>query len=470
MNTTASTRISWVVLITLLLTAGKAAAGPPQGTGDLLLGAAGVGQAASSPAEDKSQEAADLLRRARQAMAENDLQAAESLIAQAEALGVEYGSFHLGDTPKKARRDLQRKRSAAAPTKPSQIFSPFLGNKAKVPASDPFSGRPNDAPATLPDARQVTPLPRIEGGTEHKLSSTLSVVEAGTAAESNYLSTEPNENDLALPPFLVKGAKGAGERNGLDGRGNRAGVNNDDPLLTARRALAVGDLHRADEFAQQAKNQNRQYSPLDDSPEKAEAAIRKMQELATLDKNTEAYRRAFARNMLEQAEALLQHRELDEAERLVNLSASKKVAYGPAETKPQDLMARIASMRNYQLPPQIAAMNRDLGNSAHGASPGQKLRLPTSLGFGASSTRSAGRGRVGSRGGAGAKPTNLTCPTRCFRRAKTGRAWYCWTFVRFASASHPRLFPPPIMELRRLQASQKRGRRPRGRFMIRSMI
>ena len=36
------------------------------------------------------------------------------------------------------------------------------------------------------------------------------------------------------------------------------------------------------------------YQPLDDTPDKVEAAIRKYQELSSLDKNTEAYRRAYA--------------------------------------------------------------------------------------------------------------------------------------------------------------------------------
>ena len=35
------------------------------------------------------------------------------LISQAEALGVQYSVFYMGDTPKKARRDLERKRNAS---------------------------------------------------------------------------------------------------------------------------------------------------------------------------------------------------------------------------------------------------------------------------------------------------------------------------------------------------------------------
>ncbi len=205
MNTTASTRIG-CVLVAILISAGRAAAAPPQNNGDAPPAAAGGVQAASSRTEDKGQQAADLLRRARQAMAENDLTAAESLIAQAEALGVEYNSFHLGDTPKKARRDLERKRSAAGPTKPSQLFSPLSGAKKNVPASDPFAGRTSGAAASLPDTKQVMPLPRVDSGAPAELPAVLKAASRQAPAYQDYPSTEPNENDLALPPFLAKGS------------------------------------------------------------------------------------------------------------------------------------------------------------------------------------------------------------------------------------------------------------------------
>jgi general secretion pathway protein D len=342
LNTTASTRIGWV-LVAIIFSAGTAAAAPPQGNGDAPPATAGSGQAASPRPDDKGQQAADLLRRARQAMAENDLAAAESLIAQSEALGVEYNSFHLGDTPKKARRDLDRKRSAAGPAKPSQLFSPLAGTKKNVPASDPFAGRLNNTPPPSTDIRQVLPLPRVDSGAPAELPAVLKNASSQAMVDRNYPSTEPNENDLALPPFL---AKGSAERVGPGGSEIRIGSGS--ILLAARRALAVGDIRRAGECVQQAKNQNLQYGALDDTPEKVDAAIRKMQDLASLDKNTEAYRRAYSRNLMEQAEALLRQGETDEAERLCNVAAGQQVTYNLIETKPQDLLSRIASMRSNQ--------------------------------------------------------------------------------------------------------------------------
>jgi hypothetical protein len=264
------------VLATIIFSAGTVAAAPPQSNGDVSPATAGSGQAASPRPDDKGQQSADLLRRARQAMAENDLAAAESLLAQAEALGVEYNSFHLGDTPKKARRDLERKRSASGPTKPSQLFSPLAGTTNKnVPTSDPFAGRLNGTPQPLTDVRQVMPLPRVDSGAPAELPAVLKGASVQPLADRNYPSTEPNENDLSLPAFL---AKPTAQSSGPAGSDTRIGSGS--ALLSARRALALGDIRRAGEFVQLAKNQNLQYGPMDDTPEKVEASIRKMQDLA----------------------------------------------------------------------------------------------------------------------------------------------------------------------------------------------
>ncbi len=42
-----------------------------------------------------------------------------------------------------------------------------------------------------------------------------------------------------------------------------------------------------------AKGMQVNYQPLDDTPDKVEAAIRRYQEISTLDKDSEAYRRAW---------------------------------------------------------------------------------------------------------------------------------------------------------------------------------
>ncbi len=282
MNTTVKTLVGPIALA-ILLSASAALGGSWNGLSTAWLGAAVSGQssATANPSEDKAKQSADLLRRARQAMSENDLTAAETLISQAEALGASYGPLYLGDTPKTVRRDLDRKRrvSSGSPAKPSQRFSPLgLHKETPAPTNDPFTSQPSAAGATLP----VNPLPKVDGVS---------------------------------------------------------------PLQAARLALAVGDVRRAAELLEQAKAQNVAYQPLDDTPERVETAVRKYQELSTFDKNTETYRRAYARNVMEQADALLRWGEYDEAERLAGRAADMRLIYGPFEQKPQDLLNRIAAAR-----------------------------------------------------------------------------------------------------------------------------
>jgi hypothetical protein len=269
-------------------------------------------------------------------MAENNLTAADSLISQAEALGVQYNFFYMGDTPKKARRDLDRKRNTAAgsPTKPSQIFAPSGSNANKdVPTTDPFAGRSTDSAASTPDARQqVVPLPKVNAASPiHSLSAD-GPVPMQPPVTPSYRITMPGENDVRVPGTAAP----------ANGGGPAAG---NSPLRAARLALAYGDVRRAAELVQRAKGMQVNYQPLDDTPDKVEAAIRRYQEISTLDKDSEAYRRALARNLMEQADALLRWGEPNEAERLAGRAASMQVVYGPFEQKPQDLLQRIANLR-----------------------------------------------------------------------------------------------------------------------------
>jgi general secretion pathway protein D len=345
LKATAKALVGWIA-VAIILSARIAAAGPYYGACQAWFGVAVVGQAApaSDPSVDKGQQTADLLKRARQAMAENNLAAAETLISQAEALGVQYNIFYMGDTPKKARRDLERKggaSSGAAPTKPSQMFSPLgPGGNKSIPTSDPFAGRATDPTAGAPDMRQqqVVPLPKTD------MVGAVPPPTAGVPSPvvSPYRIMEPGENDVRVPGATGRNMAVAAAP--VNDAGNAA---HNSPLRAARLALAFGDVHRATELVLQAKRMQMNYQPLDDSPDKVEAAIRRFQELSNLDKNSEAYRRAYARNLMEQADALLRWGERDEAERLAGRAASMQVVYGPFEQKPQDLLARIAGM-----PPQ----------------------------------------------------------------------------------------------------------------------
>ena len=332
LKTTAKTLVGGIALA-VIFSAKMASAGPLGCTLQTGLGAAVVGQSApanNSP-EGKMRQNADLLHRARQAMAENDLAAADSLISQAEALDLQYNVLYMGDTPKKARRDLQRKRdvSGATPPSPARCSPRWIEQEQKIKRER--SVRRTDRRIDRRFVRCPASHSAAEGGRRQSDPLALRCRRSPMQPpqDPSFRIREPGENEVSIPT----------------GKG---------PLQAARLALAVGDTRRAAELLQQAKAMRINYQPLDDTPDRVEGAIRKYQDLSTLDKNTEAYRRAYARNMMEQADSLLRWGEQDEAERLAGRAAGMQVVYGPFEQKPQDLLERIGSMRRQAGARQIA--------------------------------------------------------------------------------------------------------------------
>ncbi len=280
---TGSVAVAWFLWAT------PSVAGPAWFTNGVALGMAATGQTGAASEESRRREADELLTRAREAMAQNDLAAAELLIGRAEALGLEYGPFHLKDTPEKARRDLERLQASSEPRGASFPFG-----RSQPPANDPFSGRSELRPEPLPPVGQLTTMPPAN---------------AAPSAD-----------------------------------GNRA--ESDRALVEAREALAVGDVRTARGRVEEARRLGVVYDLRSDSPDKVEAAIDKYAALVAEPaerKNTESYRRQYARAMMEQAEELLRWREFAEAERLANLAARQNVNYGPYEATPQTLLERIAA-------------------------------------------------------------------------------------------------------------------------------
>ncbi len=284
-------------------------------------------------------------------MAENDLSTADALISRAEALNVQYNWWYQGDTPKKARRDLDRKREAAgpAPVKPSQAFSPPGPNKDKqAPATDPMAGRLT-SPAGAPGAQQVMPLPAVDAS---KPMPPFSAQDLSAKPLDQIYPTVPTDKDVraaGIPAGVAMGSVAAGAP---------AGPSAGDSLLRAARcALAVGDVRHANELVLQEKAKHANYQLTDDTPDKVEAAIRKYQQLSSMDKSTEGYRHAYASTLMDQADGLLRCGEYDEAERLASRAAGMQTSYSPIEQKPQDMLQRIAAMRRQDVGRAAASSN-----------------------------------------------------------------------------------------------------------------
>jgi general secretion pathway protein D len=339
--------ITGSVAAALMLFASASSAGPVAGDAAVLLGAASLGQNAPDVnAGSKQSQSDDLLRRARQAMAENDFVAAEKLISQAEALGVDYGPFCFGDTPKKAMRDLEQRRAASNATPPSQMFSPQSGQRRGGPV-DPFAARSDLNPAnaavgnsagagpdpTITRLPSVDPASQIQGLPRDNVTNPF-----GRAAVS---MTPPTDVDDHVPAAL---------RSRMPVANDAAGqlVMSNQMLLAARQALALGDVRRAGVLVEQAKAIQVMRGPNDDNPQNVEQLVRKCNDLNTLPpdrKDTEGFRLAYARLLLEQAEGLMRRGDLDECERLAIESARQRVIFGALETKPEMLLQRVTAIR-----------------------------------------------------------------------------------------------------------------------------
>ena len=282
---------------------------------------------------DKKAQADDLLRRARQAMAEGDLAGTEELISRAEALEVNHGLLPIGDTPQKVRRDLEAKRKSAAgsPSLPGRLLAlPF---QKKAPVTDPFAARNNAGASERAasgfrlGANGVTPLPPV------------------------------NQVSPVQPPSAPsRFGRSAGAPPSSGGTAQR--VRSDGLLKSARRALARGDVQRARSLVEQAQNLKVRYGVHDDSPARVETAVRKYEDLTAQPSerhSTEAYRRQYAKLLMEQARSLLQWKEFAEAEQLALQASRQRVSYSSFEVRPESLLKQIDAARRQANPSATAS-------------------------------------------------------------------------------------------------------------------
>ena len=218
-------------------------------------------------------EAEALVAQSRAAMKKGDLDEAESLAMRAEALTVEFSMFHLGDTPKKLRADLNaahkrvgkdgairtlRKSKPENPTpppiRPIRFLRPSAALRPRRTAASEATHDPlDDQPLVVPDTggklQQSTPTQRKASTPEAEMNETTQIPapsqEQAVAAETN--------------PEIRR--------------------QSDAQLLAARRALAVGDVRRATAAIEAARKMNVVYGHHDDTPEKVDAAVRRYRQV-----------------------------------------------------------------------------------------------------------------------------------------------------------------------------------------------
>ena len=163
-------------------------------------------------------------------------------------------------------------------------------------------------------------------------------------AASAHRAAQPQPHGRSMPDRRRVHTR----RQGTAPGGNRA--RSDALLRSARLALAVTDVRRASRpggpgpaGAGPLCGQRRQ-------PRAGRGGIARFVEVSRLDRSTEENRKAYAKMLMEQSEALLQWGELEQADKLAALAVEQRVVYGPFEAKPDDLLRRITALRQQNNP------------------------------------------------------------------------------------------------------------------------
>ena len=99
--------LGWMALTPVVFTGPNPTVSWEPALSTMALGQAGT---PSQSPEISKRKVAELLTDARRAMTEGNWETADSLISRAEGMNAKFGLFYIGDTPQKARRDLQLRR------------------------------------------------------------------------------------------------------------------------------------------------------------------------------------------------------------------------------------------------------------------------------------------------------------------------------------------------------------------------
>ena len=327
----------WVVLSVALATT-TAGARPLDGVSRCWLSAVAISQTAPPRATEADRHEVDkLLGQARQAIAEAHYETADSLISRAEAMKVEFGLFHVGDTPKKARRDLEAAKHQGkrpAPQRPGQkARQESAAEQAQQARANSQPAAPAAGGGSLVDSDNLPTLDRRDTAMGRAGLARPSEINPGDESPVPGESIMPNDNPAVALPASTS----------LEVRRK-----SDALLVDARRTLATGDVRQATALVEQAKTFKVGYGFHDDSPAKVESLIRKYKEMSEQDggrPTTDAARRRRTEVLMEESEQLMRWGECDEAERLATDAAALRVPYGPFDASPKTLLERVAAER-----------------------------------------------------------------------------------------------------------------------------
>ncbi len=349
--------LSASVALALWLAPSVGAAGVHSVALEMLMGAATLGD--NGQAVNKQADA--LLHEARQAMSEGHYDVADEKISRAEALHPRYPLFHSGDTPKKARADLtkistQQKKSAGGSRDPFANRAVAGNTATERPQGSLSEPKTESTSAPTSATEQAADMPqssrRMQFATKNETNPWS--VDSKNAPEMPAQPTLPTAGRMLQAPDSSSAAMSSRrEQNPAETSSDlrvmanqaEARAHSDALLLDARRALASRDMQTASMMLEQAKGLGVRYSPLDDSPDKIEALIRKQGELQTFAGPPAEASQRQAELLMEQAEGMMRWRDLDSAQRLAAEAQRLPASYGPSQQQPAQLLERISNAR-----------------------------------------------------------------------------------------------------------------------------
>ena len=317
-------RVGWLLTWAILITTSQVHA---ETTTNSTGGNTTTGNARSLTQGDINQ----VLASARQAMAQGDLAKAESLLQRAEAARPKYPVLHFGDTPARLRRDLEKlaasrpasargtsaraslpQQVASQPTAP--VVNPFtVGTQQTAPPVASLSTA-SSVPASAPVPQQIPPI---------ELTANIDV--------APHVATP---SAVALPAIVPASPADPATREICDAE-----------ILSARRALIVGDLKQAKQHLQKAQECQIAYADNEDSPARVAQSLAELEQLENGKDISASWKYNYAKFLVGQSEALLAWGDLETAERAASEAAGLTAMIASEDKSPLDLLARINQCR-----------------------------------------------------------------------------------------------------------------------------
>jgi general secretion pathway protein D len=271
------------------------------------------GSVAGGAAQPTQGDIDQILAAARQAMAQGNLEKADTLLKRAEAAKPKYPVLHFGDTPARVRRDLEKliaSRPAGQNSPGDRYANAQVAENRSSQVANPFAGQPANTPTQLP---AVAPLPQP-----------LPTEQSANVASAPHVNTPDSSAD-------------AGTREICDAE-----------ILSARRALIVGDVAQAQRHLEKAQQCGISYADNEDSPARLAQSIAELKQLTAVKDKSASWQYGYARFLTGQGEALFAAGDLDNAERAASEAVNLVAASASQDPAPMGLLSRIAKARREQ--------------------------------------------------------------------------------------------------------------------------